>query len=78
MINATQIRAARAILRLSQQELADRTDLSREAIKSAEKDDARSFASSLAAIEAYFLKEGLSFSHGAEGVVIRYDYKTNS
>jgi transcriptional regulator with XRE-family HTH domain len=71
MINAAQIRAARAILQLSQQDLADRTDLSRDAIKQAEKDGARVFSSSLQAIQGFFQSQGLSFSSDETSVSIR-------
>lgn len=72
MINAAQIRAARAILELSQQELADRTALSRDAIKQSEKAGSRSFASSTDAIESFFRSQGFQFSGDRETVIITY------
>ena len=62
MINGCQIRAARALLNWSQQDLADKASLDRSVIKLAEKEIERSQRASIAAIESALEAQGVSFT----------------
>jgi ribosome-binding protein aMBF1 (putative translation factor) len=72
LITARQIRAARALLAWSQQDLADRADLSRRVVNRIEGEVADSFATSLRKIETALVEAGITLlpanSDEGEGV----------
>ncbi|PZQ87255.1 MAG: transcriptional regulator [Leifsonia xyli] len=72
-MNGCQIRAARALLNWSQQDLADKAALDRSVIKLAEKEVGRSQKASLFAIERVFEAQGVSFTASERVVGVTID-----
>jgi DNA-binding XRE family transcriptional regulator len=73
MITSGQIRAARALLGWSQQQLADRAIVSVNAIARLEREQVDSRASTLAAVEKALLRAGVEFiSPGDRGEGVRF------
>lgn len=78
MVKACQIRAARAMLSWSQQDLADRAALNRDTVKSAETLGVRTHQASLDAIVQVLEREGLRFSEDTDVVTISLDKRNLS
>lgn len=73
MVTAAQIRAARALLGWTQQELADRAIISANAVNRLERGQVDTKTSTVSAIERAFLKAGVEFvSAGEKGEGVRF------
>ncbi|MGU3541000.1 helix-turn-helix transcriptional regulator [Methylobacterium sp. A54F] len=72
MLTAAHIRAARALLDITQAELAERVGISKTGLNNIERGNADPKASTLAAIERYLAGVGIEFlNHGEPGVRLR-------
>ena len=77
MVTAAQIRAARALLGWSQQDLADRAIVSANAVNRLERGQVDTKLSTLSAIERAFLKAGVEFvPAGERGEGVRFSKPT--
>lgn len=72
MLTAAHIRAARALLDITQAELAERVGISKTGLNNIERGNTDPKASTLSAIERYLTDAGIEFTNGGEpGVKLR-------